>query len=300
MTTFKINYSGGVVKLYRDINSNYKILPVNDGASPTPTNTPTSSPISVTPTITPTPTAGGGGIQGFVVSSAGSSAFNGTYCPDGTLNGKTRYKLTGSNYTIEYTNNWVVNDEENYGPTWLIQAGNSDWTFTQYYNISSSATPPLSGWAAYLASAPAPTLSSTTCGLTPTPTQTPTPTKSPAGSLLTIARNNGTSTFTGAGTFASPFTRAAGIYLEEVDGLSRYSWTASGTATVTVKFDFSDDDGSDDSALIKKNGTIIHYVSSSVNSTRTVSVVSGDIITISSTQPVDSQYFSNVSVYAQA
>jgi hypothetical protein len=165
MTTFNVYYSGGVVKLYRDINSNYKILPVNDGVSPTPTNTPTSSPISVTPTITPTPTVGGGGIQGFVVSSAGSSAFNGTYCPDGTLNGKTRYKLTGSNYTIEYTNNWVINDEDSYGPTWLIQAGNSNSSSTQYYNISSSATPPLSGWAAYLASAPAPTLSSTMCGL---------------------------------------------------------------------------------------------------------------------------------------
>ena len=177
MTTFNVYYSGGVVKLYRDTNSNYKILPINDGASPTPT-------LTITPTQTPT--------------------------------------------------------------------------------------------------------------------VTPTPTPSSVGSLLTIARNNGTSTFTGAGTFASPFTRAAGIYLETVDGLSRYSWTASSTATVTVKFDFSDDDGSDDNATIKKNGSIIHYVSSNINNTRTVSVISGDIITISSTQPVDSQYFSNVSVYAQA
>jgi hypothetical protein len=125
----------------------------------TPTPTPTSTP-TPTPTVT---TTAGGGVQGFVVSGAGSSAFNGTYCPDGILNGKTRYKLVGTNYTIEYTNNWVVNDEENYGPGWLIQAGNSDWTFTQYFNLSSSDTLPLSGWAAYSASSPAPTLSSTTC-----------------------------------------------------------------------------------------------------------------------------------------
>ena len=53
MTTFKVNYSGGIVKLYRDTNSNYKIVPVNDGASPTPTNTTTPTP---TLTTTPTPT----------------------------------------------------------------------------------------------------------------------------------------------------------------------------------------------------------------------------------------------------
>jgi hypothetical protein len=132
---------------------------VTQSQTPTKTNT-------LTPTPTPTATAGAGGTQGFVVSGAGSPAFNGTYCPDGTLNGKTRYKLTGSNYTIEYTNNWVVNDEDNYGPTWLIQAGNSHWTFTNYYNISSSDTPPLSGWGQFgSSSSPAPTLSSTTtCG----------------------------------------------------------------------------------------------------------------------------------------
>ena len=143
-------------------------------------NPPTSTPTE-TPTPTPTPTSTIPPREaGFVVNGAGSSAFNGTYCPDGILNGKTRYKLAGTNYTIEYTNNWVVNDEENYGPTWLIQAGNSNWTFTQYYNISSSDTPPLSGWGQFgSSSSPAPTLSSTVCSLTPTPTPTPTVTISP-------------------------------------------------------------------------------------------------------------------------
>jgi len=50
MTTFNVYYSGGVVKLYRDTNSNYKILSINDGVSPTPTptNTPTAV-VSFTP-----------------------------------------------------------------------------------------------------------------------------------------------------------------------------------------------------------------------------------------------------------
>jgi hypothetical protein len=119
-----------------------------------------------------------------------------------------------------------------------------------------------------------------------------------AGSLLTIARNNGTSTFTGSGTTASPFTRATGVNHDEADGLSRYSWTASGTATVTVRYDFSDDDGSDDPSYIKKNGTTVHTVMSAQSIVRTVSVVSGDVITIGVQQTDGSQYFSNVSVSA--
>jgi hypothetical protein len=118
-----------------------------------------------------------------------------------------------------------------------------------------------------------------------------------AASLLSIARNNGTSTFTGSGTTGSPFTRATGYLDNDTDGISRYSWTAGGTATVTVKFDFSDDDGADDSALIKKNGTTVHAVSTATNITRTVSVVSGDVITIIGVMD-GSQYFANVSVSA--
>jgi hypothetical protein len=119
-----------------------------------------------------------------------------------------------------------------------------------------------------------------------------------AGSLLTIARNNGTSTFTGSGTTASPFTRATGVNHDEADGLSRYSWTAGGTATVTINYDFSDDDGADDPSYIKKNGTNVHTVNTGINISRTVSVVSGDVITIGVQQTNGSQYFANVSVSA--
>jgi hypothetical protein len=66
-----------------------------------------------------------------------------------------------------------------------------------------------------------------------------------SAALLTISRNNGsgvTSSFSGSGTTASPFLRAAGIYLDDTNGLSHYAWTASASCTVTVSFYFSDDD----------------------------------------------------------
>lgn len=97
-----------------------------------------------------------GGVAGFAVSGAGTSAANGTYCESGTLNGRPRY-VKGS-YTIEYTSDWMLNDEGN-GPNWLIRFGSTDL----YYASVTTATPPLSGWGVYLGGSPAPTLSSTTC-----------------------------------------------------------------------------------------------------------------------------------------
>jgi len=131
---------------------------------------------------------------------------------------------------------------------------------------------------------------------TPTQTPTPTPTPTPAASSLTIARDNGVSTFTGSGTAASPFVRATGMNDNDIDGVSHYSWTAGSTGTVTVSYYFNDDDGGDDAARIRKNGSVIHYTTSGQTITRTVSVVAGDIITIIGVMD-GSQYFANISVY---
>jgi hypothetical protein len=120
-----------------------------------------------------------------------------------------------------------------------------------------------------------------------------------SAALLTIARNNGTSTFTGSGTTASPFTRAAGHFLGDADGLSRYSWTASATATVTVSFDYSDDDGNGENYQIRRtrSGSVTDLTGTDGNNrTGTVSVIAGDVITISSTGNPSTQYFSGVSV----
>lgn len=118
---------------------------------------------------------------------------------------------------------------------------------------------------------------------------------------LAIARNNGTSTFTGAGTAASPYTRATGQYLGDLDGLVRYTWTVTGTGTCYVTFDYSDDDMMDATASIKKNGVTLSLAAmpTGSNISRNFAVASGDVITISASGIAMSQYFSNVSVYAQ-
>lgn len=119
------------------------------------------------------------------------------------------------------------------------------------------------------------------------------------GPLLAISRDNGTSTFTGSGTAASPYTRSLGTELSTVDGLSHYSWTAGSSGTVYLSFGYSDDSDSSQSRSIRKNGIAVSTAQSpngdAVNVQ--VSVVSGDIITITATGDQSLQYFANVSVY---
>jgi hypothetical protein len=121
-----------------------------------------------------------------------------------------------------------------------------------------------------------------------------------SAATLTIARNNGTSTFTGSGTSASPFTRAAGSNFDDADGLSHYSWTVNATATVTITLSFSDDDGGGYTARVYKNGTQVGANIASGTVTRSFSAVSGDVITVGvpGSWPDATQYFYSVSVYA--
>jgi hypothetical protein len=119
-----------------------------------------------------------------------------------------------------------------------------------------------------------------------------------AGALLTIARNNGVSSFTGSGTTGSPFFRATAVEWTNADGLSRYSWTASGAATVTVSFNFNDDQSEGYQAYVKKGSTTMGSSISSGSATRTFTVVSGDVITITADNAGTGQYFDNVSVSA--
>ena len=184
-----------------------------------------------------------------------------------------------TDYTVQYSSN----------------SGSSYTTFSRSASTATTATVTgLTNGTAYIfrvsATSSAGTGSYSTASASVTPAS--------AAALLTIARNNGASTFTGSGTTASPFARGTGIYHDDTDGLSRYSWTAGGTATVTVRYDFSDDDGSDDPAYIRKNGTTVHTTMTAINISRTVSVVSGDVITIGVQQTDGSQYFSNVSISA--
>jgi hypothetical protein len=133
----------------------------------------------------------------------------------------------------------------------------------------------------------------------------------PSASKLTIARSNGTSTFTGAGTAASPFSRATrvknnaadtvmanGYYLAGTGYTGGYTWTASASGTVYVTFTFYDDNLDGATGWPRKNGTKqgTDVGDGQTLTARAISVVSGDVITLFSDSILAS--FSNVSVWA--
>jgi hypothetical protein len=199
-----------------------------------------------------------------------------------------------TDYTIQYSSN----------------AGSSYTTFSHSASTTTSATITGLSTGSYLFRVAA--VNSVGAGSYVTSSST---SISASSSILTMARNNNggvITTWSGTGTTASPFFRAAGIYLDDVDGLSRYSWTASASGTVTVSFTFNDDDDNGWRASVTKNGTAVNIgvggspatqfggnpvFYNSGNTTGTLTVASGDVIRITS-QSTTTQYFANVSVSA--
>ena len=125
----------------------------------------------------------------------------------------------------------------------------------------------------------------------------------PSASKITISRGSGgASTFTGLGTAASPYTRAARVLNNNADGLQvtagNYTWTAVASGTVYITLTFFDDSNQGAAGYTRKNGTAqVSYVADGATITaRAISVVSGDVITIWSDYTTSS--FSNVSVWA--
>jgi hypothetical protein len=116
--------------------------------------------------------------------------------------------------------------------------------------------------------------------------------------VLSIFRDNGTSTFSAQ----SPFTRAASVAIGDADGLSHYSWTANASVTVTVVFTYRDDDSAGENwQIFRTRGgstTEIYRGTDGTAITSALSVISGDVIRISSTGYPPAQFFSNVSVSA--
>jgi titin len=125
---------------------------------------------------------------------------------------------------------------------------------------------------------------------------------SASASVLTMTRSNNGGVITtwgsGIGTTGSPFFRATAVEWANVDGLSRYSWTANGSATVTVSFTFNDDQSEGYQAYVKKGSSTMGNSIASGSATRTFTVVSGDVITITADNAGVGQYFDNVSVSA--
>jgi hypothetical protein len=110
-----------------------------------------------------------------------------------------------------------------------------------------------------------------------------------AAALLSIARSNGISSFAVSGANSSTFTRVDGQSIGSIDGVSKYTWTAGGAATVTLAFGFSHPDGESVGAAIRKKPsggsfTAVHsFDNVTYSKTFTVSVVAGDVIDLQNT-----------------
>ena len=132
-----------------------------------------------------------------------------------------------------------------------------------------------------------------------------------AASKLTATRRNGSpSTFTGLGTAASPFTRAARVLNSNADGLASasngsasgvsagayaFTATASGTAYVTVTFYDDNNDGNNGSILKNGAGQGAGLSDGQTVTARSFAVASGDVIAFYSSSSITS--FAAVSVW---
>ena len=134
------------------------------------------------------------------------------------------------------------------------------------------------------------------------PTQAFPNTGPPLTEKLSITRTNNTSTFGGKGTRFEPFARTAQLSIDNVDGMSKYKFTALATGTVNLRFEFHDDDESGYVAYVKKRATDtsadtefgsygagIHTVS--------IPVVAGNVITLTGSELTYSS-FSKVTAWA--
>ena len=129
-----------------------------------------------------------------------------------------------------------------------------------------------------------------------------------ASSKLTVSRGSGgASTFTGAGTAASPYTRATRVLNNNADGLmasgggitsGTYTFTAIASGTAYVTCSFFDDGNSGAAGYIRKNGVQqgAYIADGATVTARAITVATGDVITFWSDNYVTS--YSNVSVWA--
>lgn len=256
------------------------------GSTRTPTPTPTKTPtLTKTPTNTNTPTPSV--TPSVTVSSSLTPTQTPTITPTSTFV-PTATPTNTPSLTTTTTNTPTAS--VTLTPTQTItstQSSTPTATPTQTQTVTQSQTP------------------------TATPTPTATRTAAQAGSLLSITKDNtagdGPSTFSGSGTTDFPFVRVAGYELGLGDGLSHYYWTASGTAIVTLSFNYSDDEGNgytyNWSITLTRSGTtttMLTGTNSGNASGQTVAVISGDVIRITAGGDPQSQYFSNVSVSAVA
>jgi hypothetical protein len=104
----------------------------------------------------------------------------------------------------------------------------------------------------------------------------------PSASKITISRTNGTSTFTGAGTSASPYVRATEVLISNADSIKYYRWTASASCTVSYSLTGIDYGLNGEGIDVMKNSTRVAQPDFSggaaVTRSGTVSLASGDVL----------------------
>jgi hypothetical protein len=203
-----------------------KICTVNLPA-PTTTTTTTVAPTTTTtvaPTTTTTTTTAPSAV-GYLVSGAGDTSVNGTYCEAGTINGRPYYTYS-SLYLYWYPSlsqeqgRWhigTVNGSEE-GSVFYATRDDGDENimpddiFTNWYNGSDS------WWGFETGTSPSPTVTQTTCGTTTTTTAEPTTTTTTAAPTTTTTTTTtsapaGAFTLSGAGISAvNGCYNDAGIY----------------------------------------------------------------------------------------
>jgi len=122
----------------------------------------------------------------------------------------------------------------------------------------------------------------------------------PSASKITISRTNGTSTFTGAGTAASPYVRATEVPDSNADSLRYYRWTASASCTVSYTITGIDAGLNGEYLSVRKNGTQVSqldyngYDGSGISRSGSLSLASGDVLSF--IPSYSSSAFKNVSV----
>ena len=122
----------------------------------------------------------------------------------------------------------------------------------------------------------------------------------PSASKITISRTNGTSTFTGLGTSASPYVRATEVLVGNADSIIYYRWTASASCTLSYSLTGTDYSLNGEGIDVMKNSTRVAQLDfgggGAVTRSGTVSLASGDVLSFVASY--NSSGYKNVSVSA--
>ena len=200
--------------------SSYSCCGTDLGSAPTSVTQTTCGGTTTTTTATP-------GVQGYTVSGAGDSSFNGTYClGDEKFDGKDVYSR-GDYYIY-----WLGLSE-----MWVIkyQPGGPTYGGVVAYSAGNHASPPTdpTEWYVVEAASPAPTLTQTTCGGS---TTTAPPENTLTVSGLTGEQSGANGVYVQAGTYNGKPYYAKGSYVQTtyepfVNGEYIIIWGAFGYST---------------------------------------------------------------------